>query len=149
MHRNPVWISFLILILCIVGWFTFQAGWKVFQYKQLDAVVTASNIDWQAKELGTDIFALEGRYTYQVNETPYSGVTVFKDDLFRNAWAAEQVIPIYSKEETQVWFSRTNPQHSSLQKKFPLKECITAAFLAGLLGYFLWLGFYVGRYRTH
>lgn len=148
MHRNPAWLTFLVLVTCTVGWFGFQAMWKVINYRQLDTHTTAEYIDWQVKALSEEVYALEGKYRYRVNELPYEGVTVFSDNLFRNAWAAEQVIPIYAKEETEVWYSHKNPQHSSLQKKFPLKECISAAFLAGLLGYFLWLGFYVGRYRT-
>lgn len=148
MHKNPMWLTFLIVIGLVVLWFVGSAFWKTYTYGRLDAHVPAKKIEWSVAKLSEDFFALQAHYDFEVSNHAFSGETVFKDDLYRNTYAAEQVIPIYAKEEKEVWYDRKNPQYSSLQKKFPLKECISAAFLTGLFIYFVWLGFYVGRFRT-
>ncbi len=148
MHSNPVWLTFLTVVALVVLWFVGSALWKTYTYGRLDAQVPSKKIEWSVSQLSDDYFVLQAHYEYDVANHPYTGETVFKEDLYRNAYAAEQVIPIYAREQKEVWYNHKEPQYSSLQKKFPLKECISAAFLTGLFVYFIWLGFYVGRFRT-
>jgi hypothetical protein len=78
----------------------------------------------------------------------YSGASVLTDEPFRNRWGAQEAITQYAAKEWRVWFDHKDPDYSSLQKKFPLKECVSAIFLWGLLLYFLWLGFYVAKFNS-
>ena len=89
-------------------------------------------------------YFLEAHYEFSRESKTYQGQTDFREETYINTWAAEQQI-LYNKNQTwKVWYQPKKFTHSSLQKKFPAKECGSAAVLVGLLIYFIFLGFYTG-----
>jgi Protein of unknown function (DUF3592) len=148
MHKNPVWLLFLGIISVIVLWYCGVALYRYYQYITLSEASKAANIEWSVKALSDEQYVVDAHYTFLVKGERYSGDTVFRDEVFLNAWAAEQELPKFSSQAWQVWYQPSNLNHSTLQKKFPLKECISAGVLLGLFLYFLWLGFYVTRYQA-
>lgn len=148
MHKNILWQAFLAIVCIAVLWYTFIALYSYYSYSRLKTQSAISSITWDVEEKSEENYFLKAHYSFNFKDHSYSGSTAFTDEPYRNRWAAEQDVKGFSNKNGKVWFDPENPNHSSLQKHFPLKECISAAFLWGLLLYFLWLGFYVTRFKT-
>lgn len=143
MHKNYVWLCFLSLATGAVGWFTLKALYAVYLFVALDVSAPAENLKWKVAQLSEDQFVMKADYTFTRKEQKFSGETLFKNDVYWNPWAAEDALKVYSTKDWTAWYSSGNPQYSSLQKNFPLKECISAGVLWILLLYFFGLGYYV------
>lgn len=143
MHQNRIWQAFLIIITLVVLWFSMMTLHKVYKYIKLSAHTPAQEVFWSIKEVSDERFLIEGHYTFLVNKKKIQGVSLLSDSLFRHSWAAEQAIPEYIKKEWMVWYSPRDLEYSSLQKNFPLKECISMVLLWGVLAYFIGLGYYI------
>lgn len=148
MHKNFLWQAFLLVITAVALWYTITAIFSYYSYSNLKSQTTTSSIQWETEEKSEDQFVLKANYTFEYKGTSYSGSTTLEDTPYRNEWAAEETIKELTSSNRKVWFNPQNPNHSSLIKKFPLKDSIYSAFLWGLILYFLWLGFYVNRFKT-
>lgn len=145
MHKNIFWICFLSLITGAVGWFTLKTLYLVSFYTLINTSAPVENIQWSVEQLKEDQFVLKAAYTFPLHGQIYAGETLFKNDIYWNPWTAEDSLKVYAQKEWTVWYSKLNPQYSSLQKNFPLKECISAGVLWILLIYFFCLGYYVAK----
>lgn len=148
MHKNLIWQAFLLFILATSLWYSAIALYRYYNYSHLEARTTVSSINWEIEEQTEEKFIVKGNYSFEFKGRSYSGTAIPNDINYWNRWSAEQGVKELSSKKWQTWFDPQNPHHSSLQKNFPLKECITAIFMWGLLLYFLWLGFYVTKFKT-
>ena len=146
MHNNPFFLALLGLIALAVLWYSGSAAYRYYRYVTLTEKTPATDITWIVKEYANDDFGIHADYNFAVGEKKIDGAYTFKDKYY-NAYAAEQQIKKYDSKRWYVWYQPSNPHHSALQKKFPTKECVSAMVLWGLFLYFLWLGFYVNKYR--
>jgi hypothetical protein len=148
MHRNPIWLIFLAVIAAVaIGYSSFTL-YKLYGYYTLTRETSPLSIQWTVKVLSDDEYAVNGAYAFLVEGKTIQGETLFKDETFMNPWAAEASVQKFSGKSWKVWYQPSNLHHSTLQKKFPLKECSSAGVLLALLLYFIWLGFYVTRYQV-
>jgi hypothetical protein len=148
MHNNILWLIVLSFVGLITLTYAFIAFYKFYQYSQLTYTIESTKVDWKIKKTWRGKYYLEGAYEFSVQGKEYYGQTEFTDEYFLNTWAAEQKI-FQNKEKTWViWFQPNKFSHSTLQKKFPTKECGSAVVLIGLLIYFIILGIYTGTVYT-
>lgn len=148
MHKNPLWQAFLFVIIVIALWYTITAIYLYFSYAHLKTQTTTSSIQWETEEHAEDSVVMAANYTFEYKGKSYPGRTSLEETPYRSQWAAEEAIKELAHSNRKVWFDPENPNRSSLQKKFPFKESIYAAFLWGIILYFLWLGFYVARFKN-
>jgi len=149
MHKNLLWQAFLVLVLVITLAYTGVAAYRYYNYARLKRATLPTTLKWQIRERSSDEYLVEGDYTFSVNNKNYSGATLRSQDPYLNPYAAERGIDMLSSQSWKIWFDPSNPEYSSLQKNFPLKEVISAICLWALLFYFLWLGFYVTRFKSN
>lgn len=147
MHKNFIWLCFLSLIAGGVGWFTIKTLYMVYLYTSLNVAVPPDHLKWKVEQLSEDRFVPRADYSFNVKDKQYLGETLFENDMYWNQWTADEALKVYAQKDWIVWFSDHNPQYSSLQKNFPLKECISVGVLWVLLLYFLGLGYYVGSQK--
>lgn len=145
MHKNPVWLFFLAIILLITGFYTYKAGIKLYRHLNLSSETEVAATAWSIKTEGEDKFVPLGKYTFEVRGKFYNGETLFYDETTHNPWAAEESLKPLAAKIHRVWYAPKDPSNSSLQKNFPLKECIYAGALWALTIYFLGLGAYVAK----
>jgi hypothetical protein len=145
MHRNPVWLGFLGIIGIIALWFLLSASMDISAYRALSARAPTTVAQWSVEKLGRDRYCPSAVYNFMDNGQLYDGRTIMKYDLYRNEWAAQQRISRAKSEVWNVWFSPSNPEHSSLTREFPVQSIVSAVLMTGIFFYFLWLGFYVGK----
>lgn len=133
------WIAFFTLISVVLLWFSASAVYHLYHYAILSAQAPAKTIEWSVTEINSERYLLHAQYTFEVQGETYSGQNDITSEWFRNRWAAEHSISHATKDPKTVWYSPRNPTNSSLETHFPLKECLSAVLLWGLLGYFYWL----------
>jgi hypothetical protein len=142
MHRNPFWILFLSLLVLGIGGFSVRTGCHLWHYLRLDKQIPAQNIQWSVVSLSDEEFVPFARYYFNVKGISYQGQTLWQE-TYLNAWTAQETIARLSASPPLVWFYAPNPEISSLQKHFPLKESLYTLLLWFLGLYFLGLGYYV------
>jgi hypothetical protein len=147
MHQNGFWLAFLFTIGIIVIWFSASALFQVYQVQMLTKTAPAAMIDWNIVSISSDEYVFETKYSFFVDNSLVKGEMRWKKPIFRNYWSAEEDLKQRVKLDWLVWYSPSNVHHSSLQKNFPIKECLTTGALWVLLFYFLWLGFYVAKFQ--
>lgn len=148
MHKNYVWQAFLIVVFAATLWYTIVAIYSYYSYSYLKATTNPTKIDWEIVQESDEDYLTKALYHYDFKDKSYVGSTIFKHTPYRNHWAAEQAIKEFSSRQWTIWFDPFNPHKSSLEKNFPFKEVISAIFLWGLVLYFLWLGFYVAKFKS-
>lgn len=148
MHKNQIWLAFLAAIALITLWFSGMTGYELYNYLSLSSKVLPLEVNWSVTEKSTDHYVLLASYKFKDKDVEYAGVTEIEHIPFKKANTAEQMIPQYMQKKWIVWYASFNPERSSILKFFPLKSCLYTAILWGLLFYFIWLGFYVGRFKS-
>ena len=134
-----LWRFFLLGIASVTLIFSWKVARDVFQYISLDSAVRAKEVQWQVKERSEEVFALEGLYEFSLGEKTYFGRSLFTGPYFPNKKAAKEAIAKLSKESWTVFFSKKNPQNSSLQRFFPFLALIRAVLSIAVLVYFVCL----------
>lgn len=145
MHSNRIWLAFLAVLMMIVVGYSAMALYRLYHYYVLSGTASASQIEWSTHRLSDDEYVVDAKYDFPVKGVAVNSESTLKDPVFRNAWAAEQAIKEYQKRAWKVYYNPGNPTDSTLQKYYPLKECISASILWGLVIYFIGLGYYVKK----
>jgi hypothetical protein len=148
MHKNLFWQAFLLLIFTAALSYTAIASYRYYSYSHLTEKTSPLSLVWDIQELSSDKFIIEATYQISVKEKFFSGKTSWKNDFYLNQWATQKAIEENSTRDWIAWYDPLNPSHNSLQKNFPLKECLTAIFLWVLFFYFLGIGYYVAKFKT-
>lgn len=146
MKDRLMMVLVVVLGLCAL-WFSGSSLWKATQYLRLSSSISPQAISWSVEEKSDERYLLHGNYTFMVNGKQFHGEDTLQSPFFLNPWATEQAIKNKSFDQPLVWYSAGNPHYSSLQKKFPLKECLSALILWGLVMYFYGLDYYVARVK--
>jgi hypothetical protein len=147
MHKNTTWLALLVTLSLIVLWYSGKFLYLYYDYTVLSARTPAVAMQWSVEPHTNEEYFLKADYVFKASDKEYKGESVLKDHGFWNNYAAQQAIGDYSKKKWGVWYNPRNPDHSSLQKNFPLKECVSAAIMWAIVFYFLWLGYYASRFR--
>ncbi|MBN4067237.1 DUF3592 domain-containing protein [Simkania negevensis] len=148
MHRNPIWLLFLVCVTFVTVWFCFQAGGKLYRYMRLTTHAQADVEEWTVEKGKNSHYFLTARYRYDVKGSQYIGSSSLVSHPFRNSWSAQDAIPRATAAQWSVWYSPAHPERSVIEKKFPMKECLSAGVLLALIVYFIFLGFYVKKKVT-
>ena len=148
MNKNFVWLGFLGIVALTTLWYSGIAAYRYYHYSTLNTSTPASTVTWTINAHSENAYTLTGSYHFEAQGKAYTGATEFSNQISINRYAAEQSSREHAAQRWKVWFNSANPEHSSLQKRFPFKECTYAIVLWGLLLYFLWLGYYVERFKT-
>lgn len=147
MHSNRYWLIFLAFLVIPVGWKSGEALYRLYGYYRLTGRTEGKVTQWSVEKKSDERYVLKAHYHFLIGSKEFESEDQFLNDSYLNAWAAEQAIK-QKTETTPVWYSARNPLVSSLQKKFPIKECLSAVVLWVLLLYFIGLGYYVGSHGS-
>lgn len=147
MHKNKLWLSWLVVLSLITLWYAGMAVLSAWHYAHLTASTSPTAIAWSVKQLKSDDFSPLATYTFEVNGQAFQGVTPLREIPYRNSWGVEQDLKKLQAMQWRVWYEPHAPYRSTLQKTFPLKECLSALFLLLLWGYFVGLGMYIGSQK--
>ena len=144
MHKNKFWLGFLIFVILVTLGNVSLATYRYLSYRQLQAQAPLLNFSTEINEISDTYYFVEVNYTFLVNGKTHSGNSFSTERHFLNHWAAEEEEKAFNARPPKVWYDPNNPEHSTLVKKFPLRDIGSSLALIGLLVYFLWLGYRVG-----
>lgn len=148
MHKNKLWLFLLAVVGVSALWYSFIAGYRYYNFSRLDTQIAPTNITWNVIEHSSSSYTLIAKYQFIVGNKTFYGSTDLTNDTFLNLPTAESSINKTALLPWKVWYDKDDPHHSSLQKDFPFKEYVYAMILWGIFLYFIWLGFYIGGFKT-
>ncbi len=131
-------LRFFLLVATglIALYFIVQVLSTGYQYVRLDERTRAQDVVWEVQMRSVSHYVLAAHYTYHVDGQEFRGMTRFTTPFYFNYHAAEREIRARQAEKFSVWYQKKHPSFSSLQKKFPKKECIYALLTCGVFVYF-------------
>lgn len=119
------------LVICLVALiYTLFTLHKVYSWFTYSASTTPTSVALSVKQFSDEEFRIHARYQF-LGETHEE---TWETPTFKNSFAAEHEIKTLSP--TTVWYNPRDLSHSTLQKSFPLKQCIYSALLWAIGGYF-------------
>lgn len=149
MKPNWIWYVFLSVIASLIIGYTAFFLAKAYDYVLLTKQVPASSVNWSVYSRDEDVFAAQADYTFSFEGKQYAGRTIWDDgERYPNPYALEKLMNVLSTQEWKVWLNSRNPANSSLQKKFPITECVSTVILWCVFAYFVMLGEYAKRKRN-
>lgn len=122
----------------VYTWLTLHPLWI---NSRLDKEVPIEHLEIKPVQISPEKFGIEATYRYLGQE----GKQLFDDSAYLNPYGAEKGGEKLLKEVNSVWVNSRNPKESALQKSFPYKELAYALLLWGILLYFIFLGWRVGK----
>ncbi len=141
MHQNPYWLAFLSCISLGVFIYTSYAGIQLYHYSRLNQPIPLVHIQWSILPFTEEEFAPQANYQFLLQGISYQGKTIWPEH-YLNQWAAQKAIEKLAAQSWNAWIDPQNPHNSTLQKKFPLKQCLSTIVLWLLMIYFIGLGYY-------
>lgn len=145
MHHNFWWRLFLGVVVLLTIGYTAQAFYKYYVFSALSNVVQADQLEWKIDQRGESDFLIEATYHYHVQGVVYEGKSTWEEKKLLNLYAAQKAIEDAKGETWDVWYNPKDPSWSVLQRYFPIKEILSTFLLWGIVLYFIWIGFRVGR----
>jgi len=131
-------LRFILLFLTglIALYFIAEVLSSGYQYVRLNERTRAQNVVWEVQMRSVSHYVLAAHYTYHVDGQEFTGMTRFKTPFYFNYYAAEREMRARQAEKFIAWYQKKHPTFSSLQKKFPKKECIYALLTCSVFVYF-------------
>ncbi|CRX38847.1 hypothetical protein [Estrella lausannensis] len=99
----------------------------------------ADRVDWKVWEGSWGRYYLEGSYRFKADSKEFSGQTVLREPVFLNKQSAEVWIEKLRKIPQAVFYDRSSPDRSTLQRKIPMKEIFSASLLLIAIAYLVLL----------
>ena len=148
MHKNVLWRAFLLVVFAITLFYSGKALYHYYYYVNLSAQARPTAMEWNILKETDNRYIIETSYQFSVSDKNFTGKTVWKDKNYLNEYSAKEAIEDANENTWVVYYNPQDLQISSLERKLPIKDAVYALFLWGLFLYFLWLGFYVGSFKS-
>jgi hypothetical protein len=148
MQKNTAFLALIVTLTLIVFWYSGVFLYRYYNYIRLGAKAPTKEVTWTVDPRTDEQYLLKANYSFDANGQNFTGNTVLEERGYWNRYSAEKGVEEYSKKKWYVWYNPSDPTYSSLQKNFPLKECVSAAIMWAIVFYFVWLGYYAQRFRN-
>lgn len=145
MHKNRLWLIFLILFGLATAYYSAIGVHALTTYVRQSKATVPLEVDWSYRKIGSETYAPVATFAFAVDQSTVEGETQLSRPLFRNAMAADQVLEDLEKQSWQVWYNPAYPQQATVERRFPIKQALSATAMLGLFLYFIFLGYYVRR----
>jgi hypothetical protein len=129
-----IWLSGLMM-----GGFLVSASMDIWRYLRLEERVPASVEKWKIIEKSSSQFALRASYTFEYQGKVHQGKTTFSKPYHLNRPSAVKQIHSLNQKPWTVWVHPGYPDHSSLEKNFPLKKSLYSLMTLAIYFYFIYL----------
>ncbi|MES2122514.1 MAG: hypothetical protein V4492_07025 [Chlamydiota bacterium] len=131
-----LWIVLLAVTGGIACWFSATAAREAWGYFSLNGTAVATISDVEIRELSSSRYALKASYQYSIGGVQHTVESVLKYPQFLNRFTAENELASWRGKQCKVYYKKTSPQFSRLEKEFPRKPCLHALLTLGVLAYF-------------
>lgn len=144
MSRNQIWTLFLCALTGVVALFSVKTLFEAYQFLSLTESTVAHSVEPEIIKLKNGRYTLRVGFSYEIEGQSYTKTQrLRKKAPFKNRWAAQEAFKEIQQSQHLVWFSKSYPKKSQLDKFFPVKRVCSSAILVGILVYFFLLGKYI------
>jgi hypothetical protein len=140
---HQLWKVLQIVAAAIAIWTSAKFTAEIFQYLRYSRAVEAEIVDWGVLEYAPDVFKICATYEFTVDGEKFSSQHLFTKLSFRNRYAAEETVRIWTNRKWTTWYRLPAPPRSVLEREFPLKSCVHMMISLGVVVYFAWLKRYL------
>lgn len=145
--QSRAWQIFIICMSLVTAYWTAAAVHQVNAYVHLTGQMQPDQITWTYQEVSSDLYAPLATFTFTTEGKQIQGSTLLSRPRFRSASAAESVLQELKKQMWPVWYAPGRPEQATIERRFPLKDCLSALILLGLFVYFVLVRLYVRRFE--
>jgi len=145
MHKNKIWIGFLVVMTLIALWFVWGAAEELHEYLRHNKKTEPLSIEWSVYQQAKERYGHHAKFSYKTAEGVQSRETKIPAN-YRNPWTAKEALERAKDMKWDVWYDADHPGEATLYREFPTKRLLSTAVLVGLLLYFYWLGVYVVKF---
>ncbi len=147
MHKNVHYIGLLLLLSAFVLWWTYDAIYLTFRYYALSASTTVVITEVNTIKKDEDDYRLEIEYLYIAGENSYKKTQIMPSS-YLNLFAVQKAIDELKNKNLPLYFNPRDPNQASLERVFPLKQCLYAIIMISILCYFIGLGYCIKKNRV-
>lgn len=134
------WTALFVITSLIGAYLTFVFGKSFFEYLSYSSRVPAKILEWQVREMKNGKFAVAARFSYQIDEKFFEGLTVVQDRPYLNDHAALHAIKTREVAiDEAAWVNPHFPEKSTLLRRFPTYLLIKLLIVYGVIIYFSFL----------
>lgn len=131
-------LKFLIILSALSSLFLlFKAGAEIYRYALFSNTKKADITSWEIDEENSKFF-ISAKYIYTIDNRSIDGKTTFYK-RFLNYDAAFSYLQNLSKKNFLAWYSKKDPNMSTIERFFPVKRSIYAALASCVFIYFIFL----------
>lgn len=146
MHKNAYYIGLLVILTAFVLWWTYDALSLIFRYYNLSASTTVVITEMNTIKKSDDDYRLEIEYIYIAGEASYKKSQILPASHL-NPFAVQKTIDELKNKNLPLYFNPHDPNQASLERVFPLKQCLYAIIMISILCYFIGLGYCIKKTR--
>ncbi|MDR3624136.1 MAG: hypothetical protein P4L16_03230 [Chlamydiales bacterium] len=136
-NSKKIGIYGLALIAGIVLWYCCGTIKDLYSYFRLNSSTSSQIEGLSVGQVDDDRFAVAVNYSYVVEGKHYTGESFILDHLFRNAFAAEPHKKELERQVFTVFYNKSDPAISSVDKRFPTKRAVYTVILILVFVYFI------------
>jgi len=142
MKHKISWILVLIISGSIFVWFSFQLFLQTNKYIILNTPIKANIEKLEVNNDNKNKFLAVASYSFDVANKTFIHKGVF-EKKFINPLSAKAFCENISKNDFIIWYNSKNPNFSSVEKNFPIKNCVYSIITLIVFIYFLILKYYI------
>lgn len=139
---KKLFLIILILLLPLAFFFVWQFFKELYNYQSLKVKVPISVNEWRLDEVGNNKFKIVASYQYKFEKEIFHEKRAFRK-IFINSDAALLYLKQQANEDLFVWVDPFKPKKSSLEKIFPIRQCINSILAIAIFIYFLVFKYYL------
>lgn len=145
MVKNQVWLVLVLAVALATAYYLTIGVQSLLYYSNTGTSAQPIELTWNYRKIGSDTYAPVAAFSFFHQQAAVKGETQLSRPLFRNAAAADQVLRDLEQQEWSVWYNPKNTKQATIERRFPIKDTLSAITMLGLLVYFIFLGYYVQR----
>lgn len=146
MKSKISWIVVIFLPIILFFFISFKTIKDIYIFFSINQKAVAHVESYQIREYKKNKYKALITYSFKVNDKIFVKKNFFRK-IFLNQFNADEFVSKISKENFYIWFNKKNPNFSSLEKTFPIKNCVYLSITLLIFFYFIILKYYV--YTIH
>lgn len=146
MKHKMSWLIALLLPVIIFFLYAYKTINEINIYLLLNDYIKANFERCEIKNDKRNKCDVVAFYHFKIDDKIFTNRYLFKKK-FLNSITAKEYIENFSKNDLTIWFNTKNPNISSIEKKFPIKNCVYITIVFAVFIYFLILKYYVYSFQ--
>lgn len=148
MKRNVLWLIIVFLPFILFYLMSFKTVKEIYAYISLNQKTKSFIENFEIKNDERHRHKVYVSYTFQAKDKIFKNKS-FRGKSFLNHLNANDYAVKLSKNDFYIWYNKNNPNISSCEKTFPIKNCVYVFVSFLIVIYFFALKYYVYTFQKN